>query len=255
MTSIPEWRQVVATYGEGVGSRASIGLIALSTDRVGVWDAEQFVDGVPGAAVFSTRIPMSPLGTPETLMEMKSHLSDATNRLVGGSRLDVIGFSCTSGTVAIGVNEVHSLIDKARPGTPVTTPIEAGVKALRLFGARRISLLVPYLLGSANLISGFFEQAGFTIDSRSTFGLKGDIQINAVSDEALVEAAASSCHSNSEALFISCTGLKTSSVIEKIERVLGKPVVTSNQALAWDCLRLASVKDNVPHRGSLLAEH
>jgi maleate isomerase len=55
-------------------------------------------------------------------------------------------------------------------------------------------------------------------------------------------------------VFISCTGLRTFPVVARLEERLGKPVVTSNQALAWDCLRLAGVHDRLPGRGRLFAE-
>jgi maleate isomerase len=42
-----------------------------------------------------------------------------------------------------------------------------------------------------------------------------------------------------EAVFASCTNLRTFGVIGAVEAELGLPVVTSNQALLWDMLRRA----------------
>ena len=42
-----------------------------------------------------------------------------------------------------------------------------------------------------------------------------------------------------------------SSIVAALEQEIGKPVVTSNQALAWDALRLAGVSDSLPARGRL----
>jgi maleate isomerase len=242
---------MASTFDAGIGSRASIGMIALATDRIGVWDAEQFLGGVPGVALFDTRIPMEPVGTPETLRALGAHLTSAASVIVPGSRLDSIGLSCTSGTVAIGLDNVHAAIGKARPGVKVSTPIEAGAKALGLFGATRISLLTPYRVETSELIAGYFEASGFTIDSLGTFGLDGDPQMNGLSPDAIAEAAISIMNPASQALFISCTGLRTSHLVPRIEAALGKPVVTSNQALAWDLLRLAGVKDPVSGQGKL----
>ena len=54
-----------------------------------------------------------------------------------------------------------------------------------------------------------------------------------------------------DAVFISCTALRTADVIEDIEAALGKPIVTSNQALAWHALRLMGYEDSVPGLGRL----
>src|SRR5215207_10448360 len=162
------WERLEPRFGEEIGHRASIGLLALSTDRAGAFDAEEFLRA-KGVAMFSTRIPMAPVATPETLAAMAVHLSDATRLLVPGSRLDVIGFSCTSGTVAIGLDRVHEAIHAARPEAQVTTPIEAGYEALSQLGAKRITLVVPYLVKTAELVSGFFEQKDIEIFAARPF--------------------------------------------------------------------------------------
>jgi len=43
-------------------------------------------------------------------------------------------------------------------------------------------------------------------------------------------------------------------VLETLERLLGKPVISSNQACLWRALRLAGVPDAVPGFGRLLRE-
>jgi maleate isomerase len=244
------WERITPRYGQDIGGRASIGLLVLATDRVGAFDTEEFLQ-TEGVSVFSTRVPMAPVATPETLAAMGAHLTDATRLLVPGSRLDVVGFSCTSGTVAIGIMKVREAIRAARPGVHVTTPIEAGCEGLRRLGARRISLVVPYLVNAAALVSEFFTDRGIEIVRRATFDLNGDPEMNRLAPEALIEAAVNTDSAEAEAIFISCTGLRTAPIVDVLERRLRKPVVTSNQALAWHSLRLAGVDDQLAGRGSL----
>lgn len=250
-TSTVDWQRLAAEFDKEPGWRCSIGLLVLATDRVGACDTEAFVDGLDGVRVFSTRVPMATVATPDSLAAMGPHLEEATRLLVPGSRLDVVGFSCTSGTVAIGREEVRAAIQRARPGVPVTTPIEAGAEALRRLKARRISLLVPYRTATADLISAYFEADGFVIDRKATFNLDGDPDMNRVAADCLVEAGGRICDPASDALFISCTGLMTSPVVARLEGALGRPVVTSNQALAWHALRLAGISEPVAGKGAL----
>jgi maleate isomerase len=249
-TTKDEWPRLAPKFGLGQGSRASIGLLALATDRVGALDTEQFLS-VEGVGVFSTRVPMSPVATPESLSAMGEHLEQAARLLVPGSRLDVVGFSCTSGTIAIGEDKVRDAIHAVRPSAHVTTPIRAGVTALKRLGAQRISLLVPYLPATAQLVSSFFEDQGFAIERRATFDLRGDLEMNLLPPEALISGALHVDTPRSDAVFISCTGLQTRHVVAEAERRLGKPVVTSNQALAWHSLRVAGVNDRLENRGKL----
>jgi len=53
---------------------------------------------------------------------------------------------------------------------------------------------------------------------------------------------------------VSCTSLRTFGIVADLEEELGRPVVSSNQALAWHLHRLAGVQDAVPGLGTLF-EH
>lgn len=249
------WNAAQADFVEPEKTRASIGLIALAPDRVGAIDFEDMLRLVDGVEVFSTRVPMGPVANPEALAAIRTHLTSATELLVPGSTLDIVAFSCTSGTVAIGSDRVAQSIRTARPAVPVSTPIEAGIKGLQAVGATRISLLVPYHVPAAELVASYFEAAGLLIDRCTSFDLDGDVQMNALSGQALLEASAAATDSQSDALFISCTGLRTAGVLSGIEERIGRPVLTSNQVLAWDCLRQLGVMDHVQNRGRLFAVH
>ena len=58
-----------------------------------------------------------------------------------------------------------------------------------------------------------------------------------------------------EAIFISCGALRTLDIIDELEEEVGKPVVTSNQAMLWDTLRLAGIEDRLEGYGRLFREH
>ena len=57
-----------------------------------------------------------------------------------------------------------------------------------------------------------------------------------------------------QAVLISGTGLPTVGAIERLERELGKPVISRNQAWLWRALRLAGVGEPVPGFGRLLSQ-
>lgn len=237
----PGWELAEARYDAGVGARGAIGLIALSVDRAFESDFHEFLGTAPGLGVFTTRIEMDSVASPDSLAGLKKHLEGAARLLVPDSRLDVVAFGCTSGSIAIGLDNVEQIIGKARHGVKVATPIGAAVKALKALDARRISLLVPYRVPVANMVASHFESEGFAIDRRTTFDLDGDSDINRLSADALVAEGMRAMHADSDALFISCTGLRTAGAVEALEREIGKPVVTSNQALAWECLNLLNM--------------
>ena len=58
---------------------------------------------------------------------------------------------------------------------------------------------------------------------------------------------------DADAIFLSCGGIRSAEVAEEIERISGKPVITSNQAQFWSCLRRAGVKDHVQGFGRIFS--
>ena len=252
----PVWNIVRSTedsFDEGVGARASLGLIALSVDRASVADSCNWLSAFDNAELFVARLPMDAVADAASLAAMGDHLAEAAALLVPGSPLDAIVFSCTSGTVAIGAERVRQALATARPGIPVVTPIEAGAKGLRCLGARRISILAPYRRQAADLVAGHFIENGFSLDRCSTFDLDGDLQMNRLSAQALKSAAKEALHPESDALFISCTGLRTSGIVHALEESLGVPVVTSNQAMMWEAILHAGHSDVARGEGRLFS--
>ena len=61
-------------------------------------------------------------------------------------------------------------------------------------------------------------------------------------------------HDKADAYLLSCTTVRSSEVAEALEQVLGRPVVTSNTATVWHCLRMMGVDDRVNGYGRLLAQ-
>jgi maleate isomerase len=54
-----------------------------------------------------------------------------------------------------------------------------------------------------------------------------------------------------DAVFVACTSLRVARIVERVEAKLGKPVTSSNHALAWHMLRLGGVTDELPGKGAL----
>jgi len=252
--TLRSWETMPSTPDEGPAAAAAIGLIALGNDVVIEQELRAFLAGVEGAAVFASRIPLMLSLSPEGLRDMEAHIPRAAGLIVPNDRLDVMAFGCTSGSMAIGPERVAAAVRRARPGIPVTDPVSAALKGLNRLGARRIALLTPYPDAVNRVVADYVDGQGFEIAERASFKQPNDPAIARVPPEAIYRAGVALGRRPVEALFISCTALRCSSVIERVEQAIGKPVVTSNQALAWDCLRLAGCETAVEGYGRLMRE-
>lgn len=248
-----EWEKMPVTFDAGPAPVAKIGVVCLDCDQVIENELRAFLP-IPGVSLLVTRIPLIGQGTPESLAAMEARIPEVTKLILPDDELDVFVFGCTSGSMAIGPARVEAAVHQVRPGVPVTNPVSAATAALRHFGAKRIALLTPYTDAINAVVGRYIAGQGFDIVARGSFKCENGVEIGLVPPEAIFEAGVRMGQADCDALFVSCAGLRASGVLQRIEDDIGKPVVGSNQALAWDCLRLAGIDDPVPGFGRLLAE-
>ena len=229
---------------ESPGATVRFGLIALATDMTTEPDFVQIFP--PEAIVHTTRVHYANPTTPENLRKMAPLLTDAAALITPGVPLVGICYSCTSASATIGVETVERFIHAAWPGVPVVLPTVASSRAFKALGVSRIAVVTPYLPEASEAVAGYFASQGFDITSHHCLGLADDRDMARVSKQTIVEAAIAADGPDNEAIFLSCTAFPAVGAISEIEERTGKPVVTSNQASAWEMLRRGGFKDWCP---------
>ena len=231
--------------------RYRIGLIALASDYATERD---FINMRPSdeVVVYTSRVRNVNPVTVENLRAMAPRLTESASLIVPDGRLDVVAYSCTSGTVVIGFEAVAASIRAARPGVPCTTPISAGLAAFERLGVGRVAVLTPYVDDVNAAIARHLMGHGLEVPRFSSFGIGDDNDMARLPPEVIHRAALEADSPQAEALFISCTAIRAVDVVERIEADLGKPVVTANQGMFWQALRYAGCDAAVPGYGRLL---
>jgi maleate isomerase len=224
----------------------------LASDHTIESEWRQIVPRFAGVGVFGSRIMNSPDINSKTLAAMEAGLVDCTAVLRPGERIDVVGYGCTSGAMVIGPESVAARVHEARPGVPVTNPFTAAVAALAAMRAGRIALLTPYVDEVNQGMRRALLAEGLEVPVMGSFNLSDDNCVARISEasieDALVELASDPAV---EAAFVACTSLRVCGIVERAEQRVGKPVTSSNHALAWHCLRLAGIRDEIDGLGRL----
>ncbi|MFO0995088.1 MAG: aspartate/glutamate racemase family protein [Alphaproteobacteria bacterium] len=246
----PSWSQLPAALDDGPAGRAAIGLIVLGNDATIEPELNRIL-ARDGVGVYAHRIALGPDFSVESIRRLEGALAEAAGMIMPDDRLDVVAFGCTSCTMAIGQARVAERIREARPGTEVTEPVSAALAAFKALGMTRIGLLTPYPHDVNKVAAEFLESQGLTVAAKAGFLRRADYDIARVTPDSIAEAAIELGKAAVDGIFISGTGLRASSVIARIEAAAGKPVVASNQALAWHCLRLAGAKAPLDGYGRL----
>lgn len=239
------------TLDAGIGARARIGLIVLATDHTIEHEWRSLL-AIPGVAFYESRIMNASAITPETLSMMERDLTQATAVIRPGEAMDVIAYGCTSGAMVIGEDKVAARVHEARPGIPVTTPIGAALAGMKALGCRRIALLTPYIDRINRMMRDYIQARGIAVPALGSFNHEEDNEVARI-DGASVRAAALELgrHRDVDGIFVACTSLRVAALVEGLEAELGKPVTSSNHAMAWHALRLGGVAEAFLDRGRL----
>ena len=241
-------------FDEGPHRRAQIGYVLVANADLS--EADFFAMKPPGVGVHFTRVPMPREVGVATLAAMERDLAGAAASMMPGrDDLDVISYSCTSGTFVIGEERVIAELRRLNPRPRATTMLSASVAALEALGARRIVLGTAYTPDLTALEVAFLAAKGIDVVRAEGLSLKSDEEMNRVTPDWLARFASEIDMPDADALFLSCGALRVLPVIDVIEAAIAKPVVFSNQANFWHCLRLAGIDDRIEGFGRLFREH
>ncbi|EBA16797.1 Asp/Glu/Hydantoin racemase family protein [Roseobacter sp. SK209-2-6] len=229
-----------------------IGLIVLSSDMITERDFGLMTPRGGEICYYSTRVPLEIPVTEGNLRRMGPQLSEAASLILPTTHIDVIAYSCTSASVLIGPEEVTAQIQKGRPGAQVVTPILAAIAAFEASNIKRITLLTPYTLEITAAMGEFIESQGTEVLNQAYFGLLDDQDMARLKPETIHDAVVDIVHEDADAVFVSCTGVRTVETIERLESTLNKPVFCSNQCMFWQSLRLSGYDKPVTGFGQLL---
>ena len=217
------------------GQAKRIGLIVLATDRTSERDYRMGLEGT-GIDLYVNRVPYANPMTIDNLRAVLKDLRQASDDLLPGIPFDAIAFSCTSASALIGDDAVFEAIKGAKPDASVVTPPLASVHAFQSLHCPTISLLTPYDRAITDAMAGYFESHGLGVAASTSLELNDDQSMAALGQDVIIAHAKNAFDPASEALFISCTALRSLEAIDRIEQAIGAPVVTSNQAALWACL-------------------
>jgi len=231
-----------------------IGLIALASDFM---IEKDFINVIKDKDIdfFVNRIECYNPLTRENLIKMSEKVTEVTKDILPDEKLDCVVYACTSGTIAAGYSSIEKKVKIAKPEAKVTTPSTAAIKALKKLKIQKLSIFTPYSKKLNDEVVEYFKKENFDVKSNSYFDIESDIDIGKVDQNYLYEVLSKIDLNDADALFVSCTALPVLQIIEKLEKKLNKPVLSSNQALIWDTLESIGKNNSTQGFGKLFLKN
>ncbi len=225
--------------------QSRIGLIIPSSNRLTEPQFHRYAP--PEVGVHVTRLRMTgqwrkpPNELKKSLIEAAEALSD--------TKPGVIVFHCTANSMENGLAGEADLVETIQQasGCQTITTAQAIREALNHFGIKKLVLISPYVKETNAHEVNYLAEAGFTVLHDVGLGLQSD-GYGAVTPQEWIQIARENTRPDADGYFLSCTNTRMIEAIADLERQLEKPVINSNQATLWLCLKKLGVR----HRNTAL---
>ena len=201
------------------------------------------------ARLFITQVnPESIAGMVETL--------DAQSRLLASADVDIIVLGATAPSFLKGLGydrEMSKRIEDAT-GKPATTTSTALLEALRFLGVKRLALGSAYTPTVNGICASFLEANGYSVVAQDGMNVVDNLQIGRLEVETAYDMGKKVDRPDADAIVLACTNWKSLDIIDRLERDIGKPVLSTSQVSIWGALRRIGYRGSIPGYGRLLRD-
>jgi maleate isomerase len=251
---------------DGWSFRARLGIIvphaAIGTES----ELHAMAASADGISIHATRVPLGVMragGVMDSTIALEPVRAfadppfvDDAAELLAAAPLHAIGFAFTSSSYVRGAAEDEALrqrLEQRTRGIPVAICAAAAVQALRALDRDHIALVDPPWFSPelTALGAAYFRAHSFDVVHAEAAELPSNQR--AIHPGQLFEWVRYHIPPQAEAVFIGGNGFRAVGVIAALEEDLQIPVLTANQVLLWDLLRLAGTRVPVTGYGQLFA--
>lgn len=177
------------------------------------------------------------------------------------ARVDVMSTACLVAIMAMGLGYhrqvERELTEVARANgcdSPVMTSAGALVEGLQIMGAKKISLLAPYMCSLTELVVKYIESEGIEVVDSVSFEIPDNLEVGRRDPALLVEDVKRLNTANVDVVVLSaCVQMQSLPSIQIVEDYLGIPVTSTSVCTTRRMLDHLGLEAVVPNAGALLS--
>ena len=198
--------------------------------------------------------------TPEELDRMVQ-ASDVAVQSLADSPIDAIAYACLVAVLCRGANahrDVKARLENALTDSPrqpdVVTSAGALIDGLQALGAKRIAMITPYMRPLAETVAEYIRAEGVEVTEVVALEVSDNVEVGRLDPENLIGIASQFAGADIDALVLSaCVQMPSLPVVDRVERLVGLPVLTAATATARSLLLALGLEPEIPEAGALLA--
>lgn len=177
------------------------------------------------------------------------------------ARVDVMSTACLIAIMAMGPgyhrqveSELEAVARENGCQAPVMTSAGALVEGLHIMGAKRISLLAPYMRSLTDQVVAYIESEGIEVVDSRCFEIPDNLEVGRRDPMLLVEEVGKLNTENVDVVVLSaCVQMPSLPAIQIVEDRLGIPVTSTSVCTARRMLDHLGLDPVVPNAGALLS--
>lgn len=177
------------------------------------------------------------------------------------ARVDVLGYACLVAIMSMGkgyhrVSEerLHRRTVEAGGPAPVVTSAGALVDGLKILGAKKVSLLAPYMKPLTRLVIDYIEHEGIEVIDSISLEIPDNLEVGRQDPNAPAEISKRLNIKGVDAVVASaCVQMPSLASVRVIEERTGLPVVSSSVCTTFMMLKSLGLKTLVPNGGALIS--
>jgi maleate isomerase len=198
--------------------------------------------------------------TKEELEAMDADSGRCAAELVD-ARVDVLGYACLVAIMSMGKgyhrqseSRLHEITVREGHPTPVVTSAGALVAGLKALGAKRVSLIAPYLKTLTCLVVDYIESEGISIVDSISLEIADNVEVGRRDPMAVSDIYRDLRLDGVDALVLSsCVQMPSLAAVPIVEDRCGLPVISASICTAHQMLVRLGLKTHVPNAGTLLS--
>lgn len=194
-------------------------------------------------------------------LEAMDRDSDRCAIELSDARVDVLGYACLVAIMSMGFGyhrtseqRLHAQTAANGAPAPVVTSAGALVDALHALGAKRISLVCPYMKPLTKLVVDYIEHEGVEVHDHIALEIPDNLEVGRQDPERLIQIQQRLDRTGIDALVLSaCVQMPSLAAIDRVERQSGVPTLSASIATTWQMLKRLELPTDVSGFGHLLS--
>ncbi len=191
-------------------------------------------------------------------MDLQSHRCAAE---LADARMDVIGYACLVAIMAMGLGyhraseeRLTAIARENHCDASIVTSAGALVDGLKAIGAKRVSILTPYMRPLTALVVAYLESEGIEVIDALSFEISNNLEVGRRDPLQLVDDVKRLNTAGADAVVLSaCVQMPSLRAIQIVENRLGIPVTSSAVCTTRKLLEALDLAPVVPDAGFVLA--